>query len=140
MTQTSIKNHLLEIYAKNAFVHLLQMQLAELEEGRATITMPIDESKHTNLYQTAHGGALAALADTAMGVACSTTGKKVVTLEMNMNYIRTAKATETITAIGRVIHNGSRTMVAEAEIADSAGNLILKARGTFFVLGVFDIT
>jgi acyl-CoA thioesterase len=130
-----LKDRLQNLYDRNPFVKLLQMQVAELEEGMAKLTMPVDPARHTNLYNTAHGGALASMADTAMGIACTTTGKKVVTVDMNMNYIRSANAGETVSAVGRIIHNGKQTMVAEADIVDANNNLILKARATFFVIG-----
>ncbi|WP_425058257.1 Acyl-coenzyme A thioesterase PaaI [Sporomusa carbonis] len=137
MANEFLKDHLYEIYNQNPFVDLLQIKIVELQEGAAKLTMPVVNAKHTNLYNVAHGGALASLADTAMGVACATTGKKVLTLDMNMNFIRSAKPRETISAVGRVVHNGTHTMVAETDIVDSMNNLILKARATFFVIGNF---
>ncbi|WP_371371794.1 PaaI family thioesterase [Sporomusa aerivorans] len=132
-----LKDHLLKLYSQNAFVTLLKMEILTLDTRLAKLSMPVLADMHTNLYQTAHGGALASLADTAMGMACATTGKKVVTLDMNLNYIRAAECPAALTAVGTVIHDGSRTMVAEADIVDSDGNLIVKARGTFFVTGTF---
>jgi acyl-CoA thioesterase len=132
-----LKEHLSKIYDQNPYVRLLQMSIIEFEEGRATLSMPVIGDQHTNLFHVAHGGALASLADTAMGVACATTGKKVLTLEMNLNFIQAAEPQAAIRAIGSVVHNGSRTMVAETDILDGMGNLLVKARGTFFVVGKF---
>ncbi|MHC1746535.1 MAG: PaaI family thioesterase [Negativicutes bacterium] len=136
-------NHLKEILYKrydiNPFVKLLQITIAHLEEGSAVLDMPVLEDKHTNLFNVAHGGALAGLADTAMGVACATLRKKVLTLEMNMNFIRAATPQKAIRARGRVLHNGNSTIVAEAEIFDSTDTLLLIARGTFFVVGEFSV-
>lgn len=137
MLDQALKEHLLEIYSHNHFVTLLQMQITDLGVNTAKLSMPVIQDKHTNLYNMAHGGALASLADTAMGMACATTGKKVVTLDMNLNYIRGVECQEAITAVGTVIHNGSRTMVAETDILDSMNRLLVKARGTFFVTGSF---
>lgn len=135
--QEQLKTHLYELYAHNPFVNLLQMKIEELGEGTVKLSMPVLADKHTNLYNMAHGGALASLADTAMGMACATTGKKVVTLDMNLNYIRGAECQEAIIATGTLIHNGRSTMVAEAEIVNSSRNLLVKARATFFVTGTF---
>jgi len=84
-----LTQHVFGIYKQNPYVNLLDINLEQLDEGYAELSMPI-MNKHTNLYNVAHGGALASLADTCMGVACATTGKKVVTLEMNMNFIKGA--------------------------------------------------
>ncbi len=132
-----LKNHLHTRYAQNSFVNLLQIEIVAIEAGAATLSMPVLNDKHTNLYNIAHGGALASLADTGMGMACASLGKKVVTLEMNLNYIRKAECQEALTAICTVIHNGSQTMIAEAAIFDGAQKLLVKARGTFFVTGTF---
>jgi acyl-CoA thioesterase len=102
------------------------------------IAMPVNQDIHTNLYGAVHGGALASLADTAMGIACATVGKRVVTLEFNMNYIRSAIVQPAIEAIGVVIHNGSSTMVTECEILDQENALLAKARATFFIIGQFE--
>jgi len=130
-----LKEYLYKRYDFNPFVKLLKITIAHLEEGTAVLEMPVLEDTHTNLFKVAHGGALAGLADTAMGVACATLGKKVLTLEMNMNFIRAATPQKAIRARGRVLHNGNSTMVAETEIFDSSDTLLLSARGTFFVVG-----
>lgn len=132
-----LKDYLVEIYDRNPYVRFLDMQIVNLGEGRCELAMPVDAAKHTNLYNIVHGGALASLADTAMGVACASTGKKVVTLDMNMNFIAAAGPQQAIRSIGTVIHNGKSSMVAEADIVDEQGNLILKGRGTFFIIGEF---
>jgi 1,4-dihydroxy-2-naphthoyl-CoA hydrolase len=135
-----LKNILMTIYDENPYINLLDISIDNLEDGRAELGMPVFAGKHTNLYNIAHGGALASLADTAMGVACATTGKRVVTLDMNMNFIKGAVPQAKLKAVGKVIHNGKSTMIAECEITDSQNELILKARGTFFITGVFTET
>ena len=131
-----LRAHLYQRYESNPYVLFLRIAIAELSENEAILTMPV-ATEHTNLFGVAHGGALASLADTAMGVACATTGKKVLTIDMNMNFIRSALVDTPLKAVGRVIHNGRHTLVAEAEIVDGAGQLLLKSRGTFFTTGYF---
>lgn len=132
------KEHLFEIYNYNPYVRFLEMKIAKLGQGYAELTMPIHADKHTNLYNVAHGGALASLADTSMGIACATTGNKVVTLDMNMNFIKGAKPQKALKSRGTVLHSGRSTMVVEADVIDEIGDLVLKARGTFFVIGKFE--
>lgn len=132
-----LKKQLLGIYDRNPFVALLEMKIEELGEGEVVLSMPINHAL-TNLFGMAHGGALASLADTAMGVACGTLGKKVMTLDMNLNFIRGANQDEIVRSRAKVIHNGKSTIVVENELLDGAGNLLNKARGTFFVVGQFE--
>ncbi len=124
-------------YHDNQFVNLLGMKIVAAHQGRLELSMLID-AKHTNLYKVVHGGALASLADTAMGVACATLGSRVVTLEFNMNFIHNVKPGDEVRALATVIHHGRTTMVVEASLTDQAGQLLCKARGTFFVIGKFE--
>lgn len=131
-------NHLLkDVHKRNPFLHLLGINFTNIQHGGATLSMPIIEGKHTNIYGVGHGGALATLADTAMGVASSTLGVKVMTLDMNLNYIKSAQAGTIVYAFAKVLHQGKSTLVVEAEVRDDSEKLLVKARGTFFVVGEF---
>jgi acyl-CoA thioesterase len=136
---SSLKQYFQDVYNQNSFVNLLDMKLDRIEPGLAELTMPIDPEKHTNLYRVAHGGALASVADTAMGVACASLGRRVVTLDLNMNFIKSSDSGTEVRAVGRVIHTGRQTLVVECEVLGVDQTLLLKARGTFFVVGKFDI-
>lgn len=125
-------------YEKNPYVRHLNMGIDSIEGGRTRLTMMIDQETHVNFYGFAHGGALASIADTAMGSACLSIGKKVVTIEMNFNCIKPALAGQTVVAEANILHNGKKTIVAEAEIRGEDGTMIVKARGTFFVIGTFE--
>lgn len=132
-----LKENLEFIYDRNPFVQLLEMRLVQLESGKAVLTMPVVMDKHTNLHGIAHGGALASLADTAMGVACGTLGSKVVTVDMNINLMQGARPGGTISAKAEVLHHGKSTIVVDAGIFSEEGKLLAKSRGTFFVVGRF---
>ena len=134
-----LQQYLRKIYSQNSFVNLLEMKLIHVEPGNAILSMPIDSAKHTNLYNVAHGGALASLADTAMGVACASLGRRVVTLELNMNFIKAPDSGTVIRACGRVLHNGGHTLVVECDVLGEKEVLLGKARGTFYVVGKFDM-
>lgn len=107
---------LTKLYDRNPFVGLLRMKIEALREGEAELSMPVIQEVHTNLFGVAHGGSLASLADTVMGVACATKRCRVVTIDMNINYIRSAQAGDMMNARGWVIHHGKNTIVVEAEI------------------------
>ncbi len=133
--EISLSEAIRTFYDKNPFVQHLDMQIDYISDGKTRLVMTVDEAKHTNFYGVAHGGALASLADTAMGSACLSVGKKVVTIEMNFNCIKPAPAGRNIVAEASILHNGSKTIIAEAEIRGEDGTLLVKARGSFFVIG-----
>lgn len=79
-----------------------------------------------------HGGVLATLADTVMGVAASTINGQVYrTVDMNINYFAPAFEEHEITAEGYVIHPGNTIAVVEANLFDNERKLIANSRGTF---------
>lgn len=135
---TKLKERLKNLGYRNPFIGHLQIQGVDVKEGEAVLSMPVIQEVHGNIFGVAHGGAIAALADTAMGVVCATLGKKTVTIDMNINYIHSATHGETITAFAKAVHNGQHTIVVEAEHRNDAGRLLALARGTFFVTGYFD--
>jgi 1,4-dihydroxy-2-naphthoyl-CoA hydrolase len=136
---SSLQEYFQDSYRDNSYVKLLDMKLFRIEPGVAEVTMPVDPLKHTNLYKVSHGGCLASVADTAMGVACGSLGRRVVTLEMNINFLKAADAGTIVHAVGRVIHNGRQTLVVECDVVGAEDKLLAKARGTFYVVGQFDI-
>ncbi|MHC1758220.1 MAG: PaaI family thioesterase [Negativicutes bacterium] len=135
---STLQQYLQKLYKQNAFVNLLDMKMAHIEPGIAEVVMPIEPAKHANLYNVAHGGAIASVADTAMGVACVSLGRRVVTLELNINFIKAPDPGTEVRAVGRVIHNGRKTLVVECDVLGHANVVMSKARGTFYVVGEFD--
>lgn len=136
---SALRAYFQDAYSQSSFVKLLRMKLERVEPGLAEVSMPIDPASHTNLYGVSHGGSLASLADTAMGAACASLGRRVVTLDLNMNFLKAAPAGTEVRAIGKILHNGRQTLVAECEVFGVEDRLLTKARGTFFVVGKFDI-
>ena len=137
MEKMALEEVLQRIYEKNPFINLLQMKMESGTGEGALFSMPIISGIHTNLHGNAHGGAIFSLADTSMGASCAFHNKKVVTLDMNMNYLRPAFPDKTLYAQSKIIHNGRTTLVIECEVRDEDKNFIAKSTGTFFVAGKF---
>ena len=126
-------NHLLE--DNPALVLLGIEQISLRENGESEILVEL-KKEHTNTHGIVHGGIYATLMDTAMGVACfAGHGVSCVTLGMNTSFIANCQPGSTAVTVGRVLHAGRRTMVAESEVFDANGKLMAKSQGTFFVLG-----
>ena len=130
-----VRQHFDEFYEANPFLELLGVRVTNYERGRVRLDMDV-KHEHTNVHHIAHGGVAATMIDTAMGIACFTCDKGVVTLEMNLSFISPV-CEGRIYAEGEVIHNGKRTMVCEGRVFDEAGTLCLRASGTFFVVRNF---
>lgn len=108
--------------------------LAEAEPGRVLMRMRVDK-RHMQVHGVVHGGVLAALADTAGGLAsymACPRGTRVATIEMKINYLESVEG-GIVEAEARVIRRGRHIAVVDCDVRDERGRLVGKALMTFFV-------
>ena len=110
------------------------VDIVSIDKGNVCVSLTI-KHEHTNVYGIAHGGVIMSLCDMAMGAACLSVGKKVVTLDFNINILKSIDMEDAAIVKGMIIHNGRSTVVAECEVFNKDNKLCAKARGTFFVIG-----
>ncbi len=104
------------------------------ERGKVTMRMPVNAC-HKQLHGVVHGGVLAALADTAGGLAtymACPLGTRVATVEMKINFLEAVEA-GSVTAEAVVVRIGRHIAVADCDLRDNSGRLVAKALMTFFV-------
>jgi len=92
-------------------------------------------SQHLNLQGLVHGGILATLADTAMGLAVRTAlepGRRHVTVQLGIEFLSPGR-TGTITARGRTVKIGTQLGFAEADVMNADGRLLARAHSTLSV-------
>ncbi|KGM33344.1 PaaI family thioesterase [Inquilinus limosus] len=118
---------------------LVGFTLTEIGDGRVVLTLEPDES-HYNPIGSMHGGVIATVLDTVMGCAVHTTlpaGRGYTTLEIKVNYVRAVVAgAGPVQAIGRVIHAGRQTAVAEATLVDGRDRVLAHASTTCLIFGL----
>lgn len=130
-----IQNYLKEIYQTPILENFLELEVVELSEGSSIYRTKIID-KHCNFYGFVHGGTLAAMSDVAMGVSCLSLGKRVVTIDMNISYIKNVPVGSTLTAVGKVISNGKTIMRAVGKIFNEQ-QLLVRAQASYYVIGDF---
>jgi uncharacterized protein (TIGR00369 family) len=109
-------------------------ELDDVAPGRAVLRMEVDE-RHKQVHGVVHGGVLAALADTAGGLAtymAMPRGTRVATIEMKINYLE-GVAGGSVTADARVVRRGRHIAVVDCDVRSDDGTLVSKALMTFFV-------
>jgi acyl-CoA thioesterase len=126
-----VRSHIIE---QSEAVKNLGIVMDFCGEGRVVLGLPITPCT-TNGYRICHGGSYMMLADSAMGAVCFALNKKVVTLEANISYLKSAPIGARLRAVASALHNGSRTLSCICDIFDDDNNLCAQARGTFFVVG-----
>lgn len=121
---------------ENTLISTLGIKITELEKGRVTATMPVDE-RTRQPFGLLHGGASVALAETVASVGAYELVDKetegVAGLEINANHVR-PKTEGIVTAKGSILHQGRTTMVWEIKIFDEQEKLICVSRCTIAVI------
>ncbi len=122
-----------ELSRQSPFLATLGITVVARSEGQATIRLCVD-SRHLRSRGIAHGGVIATLLDTAMGIAVSgqtPEGKFPVTAQLDTRFIRPAWDGEDVLATGEVCHQGSTTAVTRGEVRTADGVLVASGAGTF---------
>ena len=91
--------------------------------------------QHLNLQGLVHGGILATLADTAMGLAVRTAlepGRRHVTVQLGIEFLSPGRPGR-ITARGRSVKIGTQLGFAEADVMNADGRLLARAHSTLSV-------
>jgi len=116
------------------FEEFLGMHIAEAHDGRAVLTMPY-KVKLAQGWGLMHGGAVTALADTAVAIAIKTLlpeGSKFATTDLSLQFHAPVKG-GTVTAVAQVIEQDERQLTGEAVVSDAHGKKIATFRSVFRV-------
>lgn len=103
-------------FIKHNFIHI-----EKLEDNLAILYADIKESS-LNPNGTVHGGLIFALADTAIGTLCYSTGVKAVTVDSNISYLKPCKG-NIIRCVATPIKVGKTIGVYKADIYNSKDEL-----------------
>ena len=120
--------------AENNTAKQFGFELVEAKPGKVILRMKVNEH-HLQVHGVVHGGVLAALADTAGGLAsymACPPGTRVATIEMKINYLEAVEG-GTVTAEAIVVRIGRHIAVVDCDVRDGRRRLVGKALMTFFV-------
>jgi uncharacterized protein (TIGR00369 family) len=133
----NIKDTLIDKYRQaNNFGRLVGMEFNVVAEGQVDYFMTIKED-HLATPHAAHGGAIAALIDAALGVAGLSTvyqqNKAVSTVEYKVNFLAPALLHDQLLARAKVEQKGNRILVISCDVICTNRNnaIIAKSLGTF---------
>ena len=104
------------------------MQIVEVDEGRATMTMEVQQ-RHANGHGICHGGVIFSLADSAFAFACNSRNQSTVAHNNSVTYIRPGRLGDRLTAHAREINLSGRTGITDVRVTNQSGETIAEFRG-----------
>ncbi|WP_290623690.1 MULTISPECIES: PaaI family thioesterase [unclassified Archaeoglobus] len=126
----------LKVVGSAPWYRLIGME-PRIEEDKIIVEMNLDESKHFQALGMAHGGAIASVLDSAIGLNVNKEvvklGKTAVTAQLNIHYVRPALKGK-IVGTGRALHIGSKVTVGYGEVRNEKGELIATGTATFYIV------
>lgn len=121
-------------HESNGFIRHNGIRIVSVDEERSVLEAEITDNSR-NVWDSVHGGFLYTMADTAAGAfARIRYGRRNVTLNGSMNYLRPTTHSKTLTAVGREIKVGGHVGFFEVNITDDTGALVACAQMNMYFL------
>lgn len=117
-------------FGLGALAERMGIEIVEARRDRVVMTMPVEGN--TQPIGLLHGGASAALAETAGSILsqiCANEGNVVVGIELSCSHHKSAR-TGQVTAVAEPVSFGRTLAVSEISITNDAGELVCSARLT----------
>ena len=105
----------------------LGMQLLDVGPGYALMTMEITAAM-TNGHDTAHGGFIFALADSAFAFACNSRGDRAVAQHCAITFIRPGRLGERLVASAHEVSREGRSGIYDVQVSAGDG-VVAEFRG-----------
>nr|WP_294865181.1 PaaI family thioesterase [uncultured Pseudogulbenkiania sp.] len=115
----------------------LGFQLVAWDEGSAIIALDVNP-RLTNRHGEAHGGVIASMLDSVMGLASRSTNgswENRGTVTLNIQYLQPGYGR--LVAEGRLLHAGQSISFAEGEVRNSNGEIVAMGIATFKIKLLF---
>ncbi len=122
------------MYARDRASQHLGIELLESRPGYARMSMQVADWMVQG-QDVCHGGLMFALADTAMAFASNSHNETHTALNANIDFLRPARAGETLTAVAVEDNRTRRTGMYNVSIVNAAGDAVCHFRGRTYGIG-----
>lgn len=116
--------------AQDRYARYLGAEILEWSEGYAKAKLELNEN-HLNSVNTAHGGVLFSLADSAFSVASNSHGNVAVAIQVCISYFK-AVSNGTLFAEAREVSRTAKLATYAIEVTDGTGSLLALFQGTVY--------
>jgi acyl-CoA thioesterase len=119
----------LRMMERDAYSHLLGMELLQIEPGKCSLQMTL-KAEMLNGFQIAHGGITYALSDSALAFASNAYGQKCVSIETSISHLRSLEINDTIIAECTEVNRGNSIGLYAVNCRNQKGELVSVFKGT----------
>lgn len=110
------------------------MEIAEIDEGCATLTLTIRDD-HCNGHGIGHGGVTFMLADSAFAFACNSRNSATVAQHNTISFLAPVRLGDTLTASAVETTLKGRSGITDVTVTNQAGEIVAQFRGASRALG-----
>lgn len=119
----------------SGFAAHLGLDLLQYQQAQTVIAVTV-QPHHLNQAGNLHGGVIASLADTAMGMsgtwhADPEQWRLALTLSLNINYMASTPPGTEVRAVARTRGGGVKIFMASCDLLDAEDRLLASAEGVF---------
>jgi len=133
-----VESKLQKIISDSPFWKAIGMKVVDTNDCGCTLELHVKE-ENLNAYSKVHGGVIASLIDSAIGMAAHNSlpaGSGTNTAQLSVYYLRSVKQGEVIRASSELIHRGKTTMMGNCRVIDEKGEVIAHGSATLIVLSI----
>lgn len=116
------------MWANDAASKWFGMEIVEMDEGRATLTLTV-AAHHCNGHGICHGGVSHALADSTFAFACNSRNVPTVGQHTTMNYVAPGRLGDRLTATATELSLTGRSGIYDVRVTNQDNILIAEFRG-----------
>ena len=101
----------------------LGIQCDHVGDGEAQLSMEV-RHEHLNLFNSEHGGALFAIADSAFALACNTRGHVNVASGCSIEFLRPAMFGDKLVAVAKWVDTNGRSSIYTVTISNDKDEIV----------------
>lgn len=119
------------MFDNDAFSQWLGIERIEDGVGSSVLRMTVREEM-TNGFGIAHGGITFSLADSALAFACNSHGKKAVSIECDVNHLKTVNTGDVLTASAEEQSRTNKLGVYQVRVMNQKDELVALFKGLVY--------
>ncbi|MGY0499315.1 hydroxyphenylacetyl-CoA thioesterase PaaI [Nocardia sp. FBN12] len=117
-----------DMFAADTASQALGIEVLELEQGRASVTMTVTDAM-VNGHGITHGGYVFLLADTAFALACNSGHQAAVSARADIRFLRSTELGAVLTATAVERSTFGRNGIYDVTVTDAADFVVAEFRG-----------